>query len=220
MRSFGELRDEQYSGVITKTKSELVEAVNARGWYRDASNWGCISMLGLFLSIPLCYFAAQYHWGLAALPIPIIALILFVTKAGKHPLTAVGSATLAQGEGFRLYLETAETDTLRFEEGQDIFSKYLPYAIVFSVADRWTKLFARLGEEGRYQPNTAWYSGDDAFTAATLSSSVSSLTTSLGESMASAVAAARQSAAATSGSSGSSGSSGGGGSGGGGGGSW
>ena len=40
--------------------------------------------------------------------------------------TADGTAVLAQSLGFRRYLATAEANQLRFEEGEDIFSRYLP----------------------------------------------------------------------------------------------
>ena len=54
-----------------------------------------------------------------------------------------------QVEGFRKYLATAEADQLRFEEGEDIFSKYLPWAIAFNLADRWAKVCADLVAMGR-----------------------------------------------------------------------
>ena len=60
--------------------------------------------------------------------------------------TAEGSAVLAQSEGFKQYLETAEADQIRFEEAQDVFSRYLPYAIVFGVADRWAAAFEEVAE--------------------------------------------------------------------------
>lgn len=43
--------------------------------------------------------------------------------------------------GFRQYLVTAEANQIRWEEAQDVFSRYLPFAIVFGVADRWAKTF-------------------------------------------------------------------------------
>ena len=77
--------------------------------------------------------------------------------------TAQGSAALEQARGFELYLRTAEKEQLRFEEGVDIFSRYLPYAMIFGVTHRWTKLFAQLGAEGRNLANTSWYQGADLY---------------------------------------------------------
>ena len=66
-----------------------------------------------------------------------------------------------QVEGFRTYLATAEADQLRFEEGEDIFSKYLPWAIVFELADRWAELCGQLVAMGRLPDATPyWYTGN------------------------------------------------------------
>lgn len=55
--------------------------------------------------------------------------------------TADGSAVLAQSLGFKQYLVTAEAGQIKWEEAQQIFSRYLPYAIVFGVAEKWSKTF-------------------------------------------------------------------------------
>ncbi|QIK73251.1 DUF2207 domain-containing protein [Propioniciclava coleopterorum] len=63
--------------------------------------------------------------------------------------TAHGRALTDQIEGFRTYISTAEADQLRFEEGEDIFTKYLPWAILFGEADRWVRVCRRAVELGR-----------------------------------------------------------------------
>ena len=52
-----------------------------------------------------------------------------------------------QSLGFKQYLVTAEADQIKFEEAADIFSRYLPYAIVFGVAERWSKLFGEIAKK-------------------------------------------------------------------------
>jgi hypothetical protein len=64
------------------------------------------------------------------LPI-IITVAVIRTKLKRGQRTAEGRAICDQVEGFRNYLATAEADQLKFEEGEDIFSKYLPWAIIF-----------------------------------------------------------------------------------------
>ena len=54
--------------------------------------------------------------------------------------------------GFRQYLRTAEAEQLRFEERADIFSRYLPYAVVFGETDRWAKAFSSLADDPRTAP--------------------------------------------------------------------
>ena len=60
--------------------------------------------------------------------------------------TAEGSAVLAQSLGFKEYLMTAEAGQIEFEEASNVFSRYLPYAVVFGVADRWASTFAQVAQ--------------------------------------------------------------------------
>lgn len=163
------------------------------------------------------WLAVTWGWGLVGLAGVAAGLVLMVKSGSFGRRTAEGSAVLAQARGFEQYLTTAEADQIRFEEGIDVFSRYLPYATVFGVADRWAKVFEQLAQQGRYSPATSWYVGDAAFDAMRFSMISNSLSSQLTSSMQSAVNAQ---SSATSGSSGGSGFSGGGGAGGGGGGGW
>ena len=76
--------------------------------------------------------------------------------------TAKGSAELARILGFRQYIATAEANQLKFEEQADIFSRYLPYAVVFGLTDRWAHAFAGLASAPAGSPSVAalaWYVG-------------------------------------------------------------
>jgi len=102
-------------------------------------------------------------WLMWVVPIAIMLIGLLVykglTRRGQR--SAVGRAYADQVTGFRDYLTTAEADQIKFEEGQDIFSQYLPWAVIYDVADRWTKLCGQLIDEGKLanmQPT--WYYGD------------------------------------------------------------
>jgi uncharacterized membrane protein YgcG len=114
------------------------------------------------------------------LPI-IITFAVIRTKLKRGQRTALGRAVCDQVEGFRTYLSTAEADQLKFEEGEDIFSKYLPWAIIFELADRWAKICGDLVAMGRL-PNVTpyWYIGNyqmAAFNTAFLTSSLTSAAT-------------------------------------------
>jgi len=98
---------------------------------------------------------------------PVIVLIIgFIVYKGltnRGQRSALGRAYADQVTGFREYLATAEADQIRFEEGQDIFSQYLPWAVIYDLTDRWTKVCAQLVQMGRLaniQPS--WYYGDMA----------------------------------------------------------
>jgi len=57
--------------------------------------------------------------------------------------------------GFKEYINTAEKYRAQFYEKENIFEKYLPYAIIFGLADKWAKAF-----EGIYNRPPSWYEGD------------------------------------------------------------
>ena len=107
--------------------------------------------------------------------------------------TPEGSAVLDQLLGFRRFIETAEANQLRWEEGEDVFSRYLPFAVVFGETERWEKIFAELAAQGRLAGDPSWYSATTSvaattglvsalsgFTAAATSSVISSTTGSSG----------------------------------------
>ena len=90
----------------------------------------------------------------------IATLVVVRMRTVKGQRSADGTALTDQIEGFRKYLATAEAEQLRFEEGEDIYSKYLPWAIVFGLTERWAQVCQRLIDLGRL-PNTppTWYVG-------------------------------------------------------------
>jgi len=141
---------------------------------------------------------------------------VLLAVAGKMPArTGRGSAMLARIHGFELYLKTAEAAQIKFEEREQIFSRYLPYAMVFGLADRWASIFRDIGAvrpdgtAGLY-----WYTGQPGWTMLYFSQSIGSFTTTT----VGTIATTPPSAAGSSGFSG--GGFSGGGGGGGGGGSW
>jgi uncharacterized membrane protein len=98
-------------------------------------------------------------FGLLGVAVALSGVVLLVLAPRMPARTARGTALLAQAKGFRTYLETAEANQIRFEEGQDVFSRYLPFAIVFGVADRWAKVFAQLAASGAAVATPTWYVG-------------------------------------------------------------
>lgn len=213
-----DLRDKRYADLLTCTRSRLYERVTKelRWFTRNPSTVRGIAVAGGVVLVAagagiglLLGFVGFGLLGLAAV-LTGIGVLIANNRFGAR--TADGSAVLAQTKGFELYLSTAEADQIRFEEGIDVFSRYLPYAVIFGVAERWTKVFAQLEAQGRYQPATDWYVGYGFYTM--LSPDFASSMDRLGSQMS---ASLQQATAASSGGSGFSG---GGGFGGGGGGGW
>jgi len=118
---------------------------------------GAVSVGGIISAIAN---AAPAFVVLGPLVIIILALIICRLLIRRGRRSAVGRAYTDQIKGFREYLTTADADQLKFEEGQDIFSQYLPWAIIFGVAERWTKICSQLVAEGRLVMQPTWYYGD------------------------------------------------------------
>src|SRR5690606_13624201 len=103
--------------------------------------------------------------GFLLVPIGLFATGLAIVLCAKHApaRTAEGTAVLAQTLGFKQFISTAEANQLRWEEGEDLFSRYLPYAIAFGETERWAKVFEDLAAQGRALPEPSWYAGHGVF---------------------------------------------------------
>ena len=209
-----------FSATLAKIEQSLYLRVVEVGWFaarpdRTRARWVGLGALCVALGAGLTYLlATRTHAGLIGLAAVLAGLVLMWVARKMPARTAKGSAVLARVQGFRQYIRTAEAEQLRFEERADVFSRYLPYAIVFGETDRWAKAFASLGTVGSNGSSTplGWYTGPVGWNFGHFGSSMRSFSDTTGG----AVAAT----AASSGGSGFSGGSSGGGFGGGGGGSW
>lgn len=218
-----DLRGEEYAQLQPKTKERLYKQMATNRWFHRRPDYALVTplLLGIFLIIAGAFTTVAlgfFGWGLVGIPVVVFGIGLLTMMGKFRTRTAVGSAVLAQTKGFELYLRTAEADQIKFEEGVDVFSKYLPYAMIFGVADRWAKVFSELGQRGVYEADLSWYYGANLYNAFYFSSALNTMSASLSSAMSSAVTAGMTSS--TGSSSGFSGFSGGGGFGGGGGGSW
>jgi uncharacterized membrane protein YgcG len=208
-----------------KTKFyERLEQVQA-AMYRDAvkngwfpanpdsirDRWRLIGMAAFLLGCGVVFLAARFtHLGLIALPVPLFGLLIFFGAKAMPRRTAKGTGLTKRVEGLRMVMETSEVELSRFAEAENIFTKLLPYAVVFGITDRWAKTFEQLGA----MPDTSsWYVSSSPFAYASFTESVDGFTT-----LSSGVVGSRPASSGGSGFSG--GGSSGGGGGGGGGGSW
>ncbi len=56
--------------------------------------------------------------------------------------------------GLKDYLETAEKHRLKFQEKENIFYRFLPYAMTMKIADKWSEAF-----KGMFDQPPEWYKG-------------------------------------------------------------
>ncbi|MFK7000680.1 DUF2207 domain-containing protein [Flavobacterium oreochromis] len=164
----------------------------------------------LIMTIP---FLKSYQ--IAIIGLVFICYVIYAFSIGKY--TNLGNEAQERIKGFKMYLETAEKNSLQAlnppKLTPQLFEELLPYAIALGIEDIWGKNFVTVLEQAQYEPN--WYKGDKPFAISNFSPTFNSSLNNLSQT---------QSSSSSSGSSWSSGSSGsgssGGGGGGGGGGGW
>jgi hypothetical protein len=170
------------------------EQIRQRQWYlrmpragggssfASGARCACLAMVGIWVFgagiAGTAIGAATGGLGRAAIiVIPVVAVLvavgIWIGKRGQGQRNPAGRAVTDQLIGFRTYLATAEADQLRFEEGEDIFSRYLPWAIAFDLADRWQRVCAQLVAAGRIPSDPYWYSGPSYYSSGFAAGSIS-----------------------------------------------
>jgi uncharacterized membrane protein len=161
--------------------------------------------------VALTYVLARYtHLGLAGIAVIIGGVATLILASRMPARTAEGTAMVRRVRGFRRVIETAETHMSRWAEEENVFTRFLPYAVVFGLTEKWAKAFAQLGIE---PDTTSWYAGQHAFTGAAFADAIDGFAVTTGGTLASTPASSGSSGFGGGGFSG-------GGGGGGGGGSW
>lgn len=151
-----------FATAMHEVRDDMFAETVRRGWYETDPRYsgkGPWSMLVTWLGILGGGFIALQGTPVAfACGAVILGSMLWARgKVAKRvPRTADGTAARIQTLGFKKYLETAEADQIRFEEAADIFSRYLPYAIAFGVAEHWAKTFGEVASRAE----AAGYVGD------------------------------------------------------------
>jgi uncharacterized protein (TIGR04222 family) len=194
----------------------LYEDAMRHGWFRARpdqvrTRWatrGTILVLG---GGALTYVLARWTtWGIVGVPLILGGLALALVARWMPARTASGTAMLRRVRGFRRVIATAETHVARWAEQENVFTRYLPYAIVFGLTEKWAKAFEGVG----LSPETSsWYVGLHPFTAIAFADSIDAFSVTTGGTLASTPASSGSSGFGGGGFSG-------GGGGGGGGGSW
>jgi uncharacterized protein (TIGR04222 family) len=185
-------------------------------WFRARpdhvrTRWAGRGVLLTVLGGGLTFVLARWtHWGLVGIPVILGGVALALMARWMPARTAKGTAMLRRIRGFRTVIATAETHMSRWAEEENVFTRYLPYAIVFGLTKKWAKAFEDLG----LAPDTSsWYVGPHPFTALAFADSIDGFAVTTGGTLASTPASSGSSGFGGGGFSG-------GGGGGGGGGSW
>jgi uncharacterized membrane protein YgcG len=176
----------QFSNDLHKAEDLLYKDARAGGWFVADPRITIFKWVAAGAGVAAVGIAAAYVAGLlggaglvgtAVIP---VGVALGVSAAYMPRRTPIGSQLLQHALGFRLYLRTAETYRQQFAEKENLFTSFLPYAIVFGCVDRWAKAFAGLENQ---PAQTAWY-GTGGWQALALSQSIQDFNSHLGQSLA------------------------------------
>ncbi len=199
---------------LQKAKKALYADGVSRGWFPRNPNtvrnlWRAVGIFvgggGGALTV---FLGSRWGAGLAGLPVLAGGLLLAAVAGAMPRRTAAGREATRRALGFARYIKTAEQHQQAFAERANIFTAYLPYAVVMKCVEKWANAFKDIDLR---QATVGWYSGGPpVFDAGSFSSSLAGFSSSMSSAI----------TPGGSGASGFSGGSSGGGGGGGGGGSW
>jgi uncharacterized membrane protein YgcG len=150
---------------LHKVQDALYDDAVAHGWFvarpdRVRQRWTGIGV-GILVVGGALELAAVRWTKLGLIPVPFVLFGLLVA-IGAHEMprrTPKGTGLVRRVHGFRTVIATAETNMSRWAEQENVFTRYLPYAIVFGLTDKWAKAFAGLATA----PDTSWYVSSHPF---------------------------------------------------------
>ena len=184
---------------LAKVSSAAQRAIETRavgfGWFvrkpsTTKARWRALGAVGMVLGVLAMVAGARWGWGTLGAGLVVVGLVCLVAAPRMPARTAAGSAIRADGLAFRRYLETAEADQIRAEEREEIFNRYLPFAIAFDLAGHWVSTFQQAlapvggGSSSGAAPYAAWYVGTGGF--GSFSSDLNSFSSGMSSAMTSA----------------------------------
>lgn len=172
---------EAFAKRLAKAREELYRDMVHLGWFARRPNkvrnrWTTrglvLTAAGVVLTAILAIYTTLAFTGLAV----IIAGAAVTVGANYMPAkTAQGSTVMAHTLGFRRYLQRADVSAIPEEERVAMFSRYLPYAIIFDHVNVWARILAtELTNE-----DLPWFHGPDTWHRDDVARSISMFTVTL-----------------------------------------
>lgn len=182
------LRNSFYRQIIDIKKAAFNDLVNNNWMVRRAKFFtSFFSTFGIIICI-LSYFLLYYVHILLFFSVLLSGTILTIFSRIMPKRTPEGTELLFRINGFRIYMKHAEKYRQQFYEQENIFDKFLPYAIVFGMAGLWIKKMEKMyGKEYFATYHPVWFAGKNvgSFDANNFVSQLNSITSSISSSMSS-----------------------------------
>ncbi|GAA3530181.1 DUF2207 domain-containing protein [Nonomuraea rosea] len=154
-----------FASHLGKVRDALYADVVKQGWFArrpdtERTRWTTIGVIligiGLVATVALAWFTT---YGLLGLGLVIAGGALAVGGQYMPAKTAKGSAALAHTMGFREYLFSGELGEVPEQHRVELFSRYLPYAVIFDGVEHWSRVVASVTGNGHPSDNLYWYHG-------------------------------------------------------------
>ncbi|SDL09870.1 DUF2207 domain-containing protein [Tessaracoccus oleiagri] len=104
------------------------------------------------------YLAHNFLFSTLVTAGSLVAFVL-VWVSHRPALSADGTVLHDQLVGLEQYIRTAEQHQLRYEESQDVFRRFLPWAVLLGLAERWAQACRTMAEQGTIPPVDASFAG-------------------------------------------------------------
>jgi hypothetical protein len=172
-----------FSAGLDKVRDALYQDVVSQGWFShrpDAvrNRWTTIgvilSVAGVVATVLLAWFTT---YGLLGPALIIAGAALAVGGQYMPAKTAKGAAALAHTLGFRDYLASPRLDEVPPAQRVELFSRYLPYAVIFDSVDPWARVVASVNGNGQRADNLYWYHGPAEWDLSNFADSMRAFTT-------------------------------------------
>ena len=157
-KKLSSLKNHFYTSIPDLT-SKLYDGLVAKGYFLKNPHSvrafyfikGIVLVFSSFWIVPILivFFAGPLPYALAING--LLSLVLFSFMPSR---TAKGAAAYEHIRGFKMYMETAEKDRLKFQENENLFYKILPFAMTLKVADKWSNAF-----KSAFKQPPSWYQG-------------------------------------------------------------
>ena len=165
---------------LKEVEDQLYDDMMTNGWYRQRPDRtrAMVAVLAVLIIVAgvglTVLLAATTSFGLLGLPVVVFGLLMVFGVRIFPSRTAKGYGELRRVLGFKRFIDESEKERAQFAERQNLFSEYLPYAVVFGATDKWARAFA--GLDGQL-PRTDWYVSDHLFTALLFSEAIGGFST-------------------------------------------
>ncbi|MEO7617244.1 MAG: DUF2207 domain-containing protein, partial [Candidatus Saccharibacteria bacterium] len=167
---------------IKNINKKITEGLKSAGYYSRIPSSTSLQLIGhgFFIAIWVSAFGYNIlaesgfsYGGIIVASIILIIQLVFLKRRTK--LTPAGLEGWAKVEGFKLYLQVAESARIDFSDAPaktpERFNAFLPYAVALGVEKQWAKQFEGID----LTQSNSWYGGDPStLGAAAFASSFSS----------------------------------------------